>query len=260
MPDWYLLREEKPLSAAENMARDEYLFHLCHRKKCGFFRLYSWEKPTFSFGVSQKISRAIHVDFIRKKNCEYVRRITGGKTVLHHHEITYSVASSEAVFFLEHDLYKSYMLISKVIVRALGMMGLEAYLSKGKSAGLARSNQPCFSFPTLNEIEVSGKKIVGSAQKRDKQALLQHGSIPIRMDYELYANGSNSERSFIEANMTTLSELSDKPREVLSDFLVKDFQEFIGTGFKSYMFEKSDKNELEKIIEKYQSTDWNHRL
>jgi lipoate-protein ligase A len=260
MPDWYLLREEQPLSAAENMARDEYLFNLCHEEKLGFFRLYSWKNPTFSFGVSQKISRAIHVDFIRERNCEYVRRITGGKTVLHHREITYSVASSESVFFLEHDLYKSYMLISNVIVKAFRRMGQEAYLSKAKSSGLARSNNPCFSFPTLNEIEISGKKIVGSAQKRDKQALLQHGSIPIRMDYDLYALGSNSDRSFIEANMTTLSELSDEPGENLIDYLVKSFQDFIGMNFNSYTFDKSDRDELEKIIEKYQSHDWNHRL
>jgi lipoate-protein ligase A len=260
MPDWYLLREEKPLSAAENMARDEYLFQLCHRKKCGFFRLYSWKKPSFSFGVSQRISRAIHLDFIRKTNCEYVRRITGGKTVLHHHEITYSVASSEARLFQGKDLKESYMLISSIIVRALSMMGLDAYLSKAKSTALARSDNPCFSFPTLNEIEVGGKKIVGSAQKRDKQALLQHGSIPIRMDYDMYANGSNSKRSFIEANMTTLSELVDESGGKLIDYLVRSFREFIGIDFKPYIFDTSDKNEIENTIKKYQSVDWNHRL
>jgi lipoate-protein ligase A len=53
MSTWFLLHDKKPLPAAQNMARDEYLFNLCHQKKLGFFRLYSWEKPTFSFGVSQ---------------------------------------------------------------------------------------------------------------------------------------------------------------------------------------------------------------
>jgi len=257
MPEWYLLQEERPFSAAENMARDEYLFRLCHRKKCGFFRLYSWERPTFSFGVSQKISRAINIDFIRKRDCAYVRRITGGKTVLHHREITYSVVSSEAIFFEKNDLYKSYMLISNVIIRAFKMIGLEAGLSKGKTTGLAKSNRPCFSFPTPNEIEIEGKKIVGSAQKRDKHALLQHGSIPISMDYDLYAGGSNSRRSFIEANMVTLSELSDKSGDALIEPLVKSFQDFIGVDFKSYEFGKADKNELEEITQKYHSRDWN---
>ena len=76
---WYLLLENEPLTAAENMARDEYLFNCCHEKKMGFFRLYSWKNPSFSFGASQKIGRAIDVEFINNNNCSYVRRITGGK-------------------------------------------------------------------------------------------------------------------------------------------------------------------------------------
>ena len=64
MSQWFLLPDEKPLPAALNMARDEYLFKLCHEKKIGFLRLYAWQKPTFSFGVSQRLTRAIDIDFV----------------------------------------------------------------------------------------------------------------------------------------------------------------------------------------------------
>ena len=190
-PSWFLLLETEPRRAAENMARDEYLFRLCHERKCGFFRIYAWERPSFSTGVSQKADKALNLDFIKANGCDYVRRITGGKTVLHDHEITYAVASSEDLFFKEHDLHQSYLLISRVLVQALQSLGVEAALSQGSPSELSRSHNPCFSFPTPNEIEVNGKKIIGSAQKRDKQALLQHGSIPLTMNYDLYAGGAN---------------------------------------------------------------------
>jgi lipoate-protein ligase A len=257
---WYLLLEKKSLPAAENMARDEYLFQLCHEKKMGFLRLYSWERPSFSFGVSQKISKAVNVDFINKNNCSYVRRITGGKTVLHNDEITYAVVSSEDIFYKDNDLYQSYLLISKVLVNAFRSLGLDAYLSGGSPAHLSRSSNPCFSFPTPNELEINGKKIVGSAQKRDKKALLQHGSIPITMDYELYANGTHSRPAIIKRSMTTLREVSEKTPRDLCRALIESFQAFIGTALEEFAFEDKDKKVIAEIEKKYTSDHWNHRL
>lgn len=242
------------------MARDEYLFHLCHQKKLGFFRLYSWEKPTFSFGVSQKITNAIDVDFIQQNNCAYVRRITGGKTVLHHHEITYAVISSEDIFYRDNDLYRSYMLISTMLVNAFHSLGLDARLSKGSPSHLAKSNNPCFSFPTANELEINGKKIVGSAQKRDNQALLQHGSIPISMDYELYAAGTHSRAAIIKRSMTTLSEAADKTKDQLIQALIDSFQTFIRQPMEEFEFQQEDIQAIAEIEKKYKSKDWNYKL
>ena len=262
MSKWFLLLEKEPLPAAINMARDEYLFNLCHERKMGFFRLYSWEPPTFSFGVSQKITRAVNLDFLtdNSSSYSYVRRITGGKTVLHHDEITYAVVSSESIFYQDHDLYKSYMLISRVLVDAFKSIGVDAYLSKGSPSHLSRSSNPCFSFPTPNELEINGKKIVGSAQKRDNQALLQHGSIPISMDYDLYAEGSHAKALLLKQKMTTLSEVSDKTREDLCQSLVDSFQSFVSTGLEEFDFEETEKQKIAEIGKKYNSKDWNFML
>lgn len=238
------------------MAIDEHLFNLCHRQKQGFFRLYSWDKPSFSFGVSQKISRAIDVDYIAGQGHAYVRRITGGKTVLHHHEITYAVVSSEDIFFQEHDLYQSYMLISRVLVQAFDKLGIQAYLSAGSPAHLSRSHNPCFSFPTTHEIEIDGKKIVGSAQKRDHQALLQHGSIPISMDYDLYARGTHTKVDVLKQNMTTLGEVCQHSSDQLAGALIQGFQEFIGSPFEAYCPYLEDPEVL-SLEEKYDSHLWN---
>jgi lipoate-protein ligase A len=259
---WFLLLEKEPLAAAENMARDEYLFNRCHEKKMGFFRLYSWKNPSFSFGVSQKITKAIDVDFINHNsiNCSYVRRITGGKTVLHHQEITYAVISSEDIFYKDNDLHRSYMLISTILMNAFHALGLQAYLSTGSPSHLSKSNNPCFSFPTPHELEIQGKKIVGSAQKRDKQALLQHGSIPISMNYDLYAAGTRSRAKIIKRSMTTLNEVSDKTKVDLSQALVESFQTFIRQPLEPFEFNREEKKSIVEIERKYNSQEWNHKL
>jgi lipoate-protein ligase A len=258
---WFLILEKEPMSAAENMARDEYLFNRCHEKKMGFFRLYGWKNPSFSFGVSQKITKAIDVDFINNNsNCSYVRRITGGKTVLHHHEITYAVISSEDIFYKDNDLHRSYMLISTVLMNAFNTLGLKAYLSAGSPSHLSKSNNPCFSFPTPNELEIQGKKIVGSAQKRNKHALLQHGSIPITMNYDLYAGGTRSKAELIKRSMTTLSEVSDKTKAHLTQALVESFQAFIRQPLEPFEFNREEKKTIAEIERKYNSKEWNHKL
>jgi len=257
MTNWYLIDEKKSHIAAENMARDEYLFHLCHEKKAGFFRLYTWANPTFSFGVSQQIAKVLDLQYIKDNGFSYVRRITGGKAVLHDDEITYAVVSSEDVFHKQHDLYQSYLLIAKVLVDAFNRLGLNALLSAGSPAKWSKSNNPCFSFPTPNEIEIAGKKIIGSAQKRDNRALLQHGSIPITMDYERYAGATNSRPELIERHMTTLAQVSDKSREALRNALIVSFQSFIGSKLQEFDFDTNQEREIENLEKKYGSKDWN---
>ena len=256
-PSWSLLLETEPRRAAENMARDEYLFRLCHESKRGFLRIYAWERPSFSTGVSQKAEKALNLDFIKANGCDYVRRITGGKTVLHDHEITYAVASSEDLFFKEHDLHQSYLLISRVLMKALRSLGVEATLSQGSPSELSRSHNPCFSFPTPNEIEVNGKKIIGSAQKRDKEALLQHGSIPLTMNYELYASGANFRPDLLARSMTTWHDISGHDPIDLTAALVESFTSFIGTDFLPLEFGPEDRRQLAVLAEKYSSDAWN---
>lgn len=257
MAEWYLLNEASPRSAYENMARDEYLFNLCHKKKCGFLRFYSWEKPTFSFGISQRIDRVLDIEYIEKNGFSYVRRITGGKTVLHDDEITYAIASSEDIFYKDNDLYRSYLLIAKILAAAFKRIGLEVVLAAGSAAKLSRSNNPCFSFPTPNEIEIAGKKIVGSAQKRDNTALLQHGSIPLAMNYERYARGAHFPVELLETGMTALNQVSKISHSRFITALIESFESFIGEKLLDFDFIESQEREIAALVEKYASQDWN---
>jgi lipoate-protein ligase A len=256
----FLILDSKASSASTNMATDEFLFNLCQKKKKGFLRIYSWESPSFSYGVSQKINKAIDIAYVEKNKCKFVRRITGGKTVLHNDEITYSVISSEDVFFTKNDLHKSYALIAKVLVNAFNQIGIGAYLSEGSKRKLSKTNMPCFSFPTPNEIEYDGKKLVGSAQKRNNKALLQHGSIPLTMDYDLYANGAKSNKKLLKQNMITLNDIKLIDKKILINSLIVNFENFVGVKFSEFDFSKENKSEIEKIEKKYKSKTWNYLI
>jgi len=258
--NWYYIGESIPGDPFLNMAIDEFLFLYSHRKKIGVLRTYSWECPTFSIGVSQKIDKVLDVNFVKTSGFKYVRRITGGKTVLHDNEITYSIVSSEDMFFKENDLYKSYELIAGVLLETLKLCGIDAYLSKGSPSHLSKSSNPCFSFPTPNEIEVDGKKIIGSAQKRDKFALLQHGSIPFGMNYSNYSKGARFKESLLKKSMITISSVSDISKVDFVKNLMNSFENFLSVKFKKFEFKDSDIIEIEKLRKKYESFDWNHIL
>ncbi len=257
MSDWYFIEDKLPYSPYLNMAIDEYLFNECHKDKVGFFRVYSWDRPSFSIGVSQKVSKAVDLDYIRKNKFGFVRRITGGKTVLHNNEITYSVISSEEKFFEHNNLYRSYSLIADVIVNTLTRSGIKVKLSEGNPGLLSKSSNPCFSFPTPNEIEARGKKIVGSAQKRDKVALLQHGSIPLTMDYTLYSAGTGFSEEVIRENMTTIGDESDVGRDMLVKNFLASFENFLGKNLIKYEYSGNDMLEIRKLEKKYESEKWN---
>jgi len=258
MRPWFLVVEQKPGSAAYNMAVDEFLFQACRPHKDSFLRLYSWDCPSFSFGATQRIERAVDLSRVKELQCAYVRRLTGGKTVLHNHEITYAVATASRHFINESDLFTSYRDISLVLINALDAVGVKAALAGAAASSLVRSDLPCFSFPSSHEIEVGGKKIIGSAQKRDQFALLQHGSIPLSMDYELYAAGTAFNAADIRNKMLTLSEAANCSEGEMIAALIKAFADFSGADLEKYVFSEDDLRIINELERKYSSQDWNH--
>ena len=178
---WSLLADLTPRPGAFNMAVDEYLFRQAGQGSRTFVRFYRWERPTVSLGYSQRIAAVVDMDSCRRHGVDVVRRITGGKLVLHWEEITYSIASSDTEIFSQ-TLGESYRRISAGLILGLEKMGLPARLAGPAPTSYSRGNMPCFAYPARDEIEIDGRKIVGSAQKRVEGRFLQHGSIPLRDD------------------------------------------------------------------------------
>ncbi len=181
MKEWSLIIDPAPCLGSWNMAVDEHLFESLDGGGETVVRFYRWARPTASLGYSQDVAKAIDLELCRKQGIDVVRRPTGGKLVLHDREITYSVCSTDSSIF-SSTLADSYRLISKALVRGLERMGLDAALAGPPPQSYRRGVMPCFSFPARDEIEIGGRKVVGSAQKRTGARFLQHGSIPLDAD------------------------------------------------------------------------------
>jgi len=224
-----------------NMAVDEFLFRSLRGEPRTLLRFYQWARPTVSLGYSQGVEKVLDIDYCRQHGIDVVRRITGGKLVLHHREITYSVASSDTAIF-SSTLAESYRLISNALICGLEKMGLAAKLAGPPPASYGKGNMPCFSYPARDEIEIDGRKIVGSAQKRVVGRFLQHGSIPLYSDEELLKKISLGGDAEAEIRMTSLSEALGRSVDFdwAVDRLVEGFEASFNVRFRTKVFPPED--------------------
>ena len=228
--NWRYLVEREGANGAWNMAADEALWLELEegRSDRPVLRLYGWTPPTFSLGHHQRPERAVDEDFCRSRGYGVVVRPTGGKVVLHNEEVTYCVAGLQEVPAFSGGLAATYTAIAAALAGSLQILGLPVTLERRQRASSPKELSPCFLVPTQRELLVGGKKVVGSAQKRGRRAFLQHGSIPIRMDYEALALGTRNPLSSIPSYRSAFAGLGEflpgLDREVLRDSLVRGFR------------------------------------
>ena len=178
--EWRLL-ETRLADGATNMAIDEaILWAVAEGKSRPTLRFYGWQPPCLSIGYSQSMEGEVDADKCREAGVDFVRRATGGRSILHADELTYSVVAPQAEPRVAGGVIESYRRLSAGLVAGLRSLGLavaqvETADDKGKSAA-------CFDAPSSYEITVGGKKLVGSAQVRKKRVVLQHGSLPLEGD------------------------------------------------------------------------------
>jgi lipoate-protein ligase A len=145
-------------------------------------RLYTWTQPSLSLGYRQR--EGDWLERSRGLGVEPVRRVSGGGAVLHAGDLTYAVVAPLGAEGVPAGLDGSYLRIRELLLEALHSLELDAVPAAG-SAGAER--QPaCFAGSTGHEIELSGRKLVGSAQRRVPWGFLQHGSIRLRDDSALH--------------------------------------------------------------------------
>ncbi|MGH7626457.1 MAG: lipoate--protein ligase family protein [Gemmatimonadaceae bacterium] len=171
-----------PLSGAENMALDDALMERARRTGEPLFRVYGWVRPTLSLGRNQAARGRYDPDRIRHAGVDVVRRPTGGRAILHHHEVTYSVTAPVNGM---GTLAESYHWINRLLLEGLARLGVAASEAVAVGRTPLPGVTPCFQAPVAGEIVANGRKLVGSAQFRERGALLQHGSILIHDDQSL---------------------------------------------------------------------------
>jgi len=169
-----------PASGAWNMAVDEALLETAAASGEAILRLYEWEVPTLSLGYFQAIDeRQSHV---ASRDCPVVRRASGGGAILHDRELTYSIAIPQRAGSLA-EASRLYDITHETLIQTLAEFGVSAAkfgdTPQCPGPGARPDDEPflCFLRRSCTDIVIGGVKVVGSAQRRRRGAVLQHGSI-----------------------------------------------------------------------------------
>jgi lipoate-protein ligase A len=184
------------------MAIDSALLDLADQEGAAFLRLYQWEPHCLSFGRHEPARRRYDAEAIRFRGLACVRRPTGGRAVWHARELTYAVAAPLAAF---GGLKEAYGDIHAMFATALRALGAAPTLASRQAPVPAVASGPCFAAPVGGEVLLGGRKVLGSAQLRQREAFLQHGSLLLEDDQSLIrALAGLSDAGAVEIPLSTV--------------------------------------------------------
>jgi lipoyl(octanoyl) transferase len=169
-------------SAVANMALDEAMLATAAEENAILVRLYTWDRPSISFGRNQRCSGIYSPERCAALGVPAVRRLTGGRALIHGRELTYAVAAPNGA---APSLRGGYDAINAMLLDALRYLGVAAEVAAPGARTASPGLAPCFEAPTAGELVVGTAKLVGSAQHRDARAFVQHGSILLGDDQGL---------------------------------------------------------------------------
>lgn len=279
--EWRLIKDSYH-TGFMNMAIDEAIM-IAHREGLvpPTIRFYQWSPSAVSLGYFQDLKKEINVDTCKDMGIDIVRRPTGGKAVLHDKELTYSFIIRENHPLVNDSILETYKKISGGMIRGLSYLGITAELvplrEKLKSGSLPKEEKSekrhsnfksiCFFVPSQYEVQVEGKKIVGSAQVRKGGAVLQHGSLLIELEKDKLFSVFNfpsvqiRERFKTRFKATSLEEILKKKINFseLSEILPRGFEEEFGVKLTEGKLTEQEEEISKDLLEnKYSTYGWNY--
>lgn len=203
---WRVMLDPAGRSGAANMAIDAALLAEAASSGRAVLRLYRFSPPCLSLGRNEPAARYDRAA-IARLGIDVVRRPTGGSAVWHDQEVTYAVAAPIALF---GGLRAAYHAIHARIAVALRALGADATLAFDRPSARAPGRSgACFATAVGGEVIAAGRKLVGSAQVRRGDALLQHGSILLAGSQDIV--DVVSRQPSVGGGATTLSEVLGRP-------------------------------------------------
>lgn len=267
---WRVIVPNGPLDGALNMAVDEAISEAVGRGNVPpTLRFYTWEPACLSLGYGQ---RARTVDFERLADFGWdaVRRSTGGQAILHTDELTYSICVRSENLRVEGDIVESYWRLSRGLVAGIEALGA-AVQSDPKDPNLPKDTGPvCFEVPSDYEITAKGRKLIGSAQRRRGDTVLQHGTLPLFGDIsricDVLVFDSDAAR---ESARIQVSERAITLEDALDEFVsFDDAMNALAWGFREtlnldYVYEPLTNREWQRAEElcemRYGTDEWTMR-
>jgi lipoyl(octanoyl) transferase len=270
MKRWRLLLTP-PASGAWNMAVDESILQSIGRgASLPTLRLYAWTPACLSLGVAQPFAD-VDSARLRTRGWDVVRRMTGGRAILHTDELTYSVIGPAENPILAGSVLESYNRLAKALLRAVQDLNIPVEMKEGKTDEDGKSNPVCFEVPSTYEITVNGKKLIGSAQARRKEGVLQHGSLPLIGDLtritDALAFADESARADAAARLLVRAATVESAlgRAVAWDdaarAMIRAFETELGIQFERGELSKKEISRADELVrEKYGHPSWTERV
>jgi lipoate-protein ligase A len=248
-------------NAFYNMALDEAICEAVRKKLSPpTLRIYKWSRPTLSLGYFQKISD-IDLDHCREKDYPIVRRLTGGRAILHDDELTYSFCAKKGSLKFNGELHNDYTIISTALVEGMKRCGINAEISFLRKRAADQKSPSCFKVVSYGEVTVDNKKVIGSAQKRYRNGFLQHGSLLFGFDEKEFRKTLKGSDEDDFSGIGSIGECRDKDsygKLMLS--LKRSFEDVLESRL---ITDEPSKHELQLAKElesgKYSTEKWNAR-
>lgn len=260
---WRLLVTE-PLDGATNMAIDEVLWRARLAGQAPpTVRFFAWAPPTISIGYAQRLDARLNLHACARLGVGLVRRPTGGSAVYHdgpERELTYSVVAGVDDFDGARDLLEAYRWIARALLEGLRCLSVPAEMV---AVAPSRGAQPAFCFARAgsHEIEVGGRKLVGSAQRRRRGGFLQHGSVMLGADAERVRALFPGEGDPL-AEMTTIEQATGRRPgfDEVAAALAAAFESVHGIELRPGGLAPAEARLADGLVrDKYATADWNER-
>lgn len=272
MNTWRLL-VHPAARGAWNMAVDEALLEQAQAGRgtsLPTLRLYAWHPACLSLGHAQPFADVDNTR-LREHGWDVVRRATGGRAILHTDELTYSITGNAEEPVLAGGVLESYNRLAQALLLVIQTLGLPVEIKEGKSNDGAIPNPVCFEVPSTYEITVAGKKLIGSAQARKKEAVLQHGSLPLTGDLTRICQAlvfeDESAREAASARLLTRATTVHSALgravswETATQTFVEAFETQLGVCFERGELSTAEIHRAEELVkEKYAHPSWTQRV
>jgi len=224
-------------------------------------RFYRWSPASVSLGYNQ-IPSDVLTDFaLNSGKAPFVRRITGGESIFHGFDLSYSIICRKENLGLSDSVKESFKQLTGFILNAYRDLGLSVnYFCDGVPFDHSGGSNICFARTRGFDISCGGKKLGGNAQKRMKNVIFQHGSVPfeIKKDRmkEIYRQDIQKESGFTCLNEALGREITEKE---LTGVLTRSFERTFSAALVPGVLDNYEQADAEQLARgKYVSKDWNH--
>lgn len=268
---WRLILSE-PNTGAWNMALDEAILEsVSAGTSPPTLRLYAWEPPCLSLGYAQPFTD-VDQGGLYQKGWDLVRRPSGGRAILHTDELTYALIAPDNHPDFVGGVLESYRHFSRGLVKMLAFLGLEPELQSTSLIQNDFQHSPvCFQIPSIYEITVQGKKLIGSAQVRRRSGALQHGTLPLTGDITRicqvlnYANPDErrSAAAKLRETASTVGDLLETAPswQQAAEAMTRAFSESLAMQFDRDQISADEEQRAEELLEaRYNHREWMTRI